>query len=128
VHRIGGNVSVLAVESDLDHDKIVNVLQIITDGLFGVFWTTVPDDQVPCSTDTNLVCNMGWQNELAIIPSNLNLQTLARCMDTENHGNAYPLAANVEIVALEMAIELLSMCFFEERHTGGFIMDSKIYI
>jgi hypothetical protein len=78
VHGIRGNVSILPIENDLDHDEIVDVLQIIPDSLLGMFWTAVSDDQVSRSTNANLVCNMRRQNELAIVPSNVNLEDVSR--------------------------------------------------
>lgn len=60
MYRIRRNVSVLPIESDFDHNKVVNVLQVLADGFLGVVWIAVSDNQVPRGTDANLVGNMRW--------------------------------------------------------------------
>lgn len=74
MNGVRGDVSILPIESYFDHNEIVNMLNIITNGFGSVFWTTVSNNQVSCGTDGYLVSNMRWQNELSIIPTNLNLK------------------------------------------------------
>jgi hypothetical protein len=52
------DVSILAIEGNLDDYQIVNMLQIIPDITLGVFRVSFMDDQVPGGPDGYLVCNM----------------------------------------------------------------------
>lgn len=75
--RIGGNISILATEADLDDNKIVDVLEIVPDEVLGMLWRTILDNQVSGSTNSYLVGNMPWQDELTIVPSDLNLKAVS---------------------------------------------------
>lgn len=75
--RIGGNISILATEADLDDNKIVDVLEIVPDEVLCMLWRTILDNQVSGSTNSYLVGNMPWQDELTIVPSDLNLKAVS---------------------------------------------------
>lgn len=51
-------MNILAIESYLDNYKIVDVFQVVSDRIFIESGITVLDDQVSCSSNTHLVCNM----------------------------------------------------------------------
>lgn len=73
MNRVCGNVCVLATKYNPDNDEIMNVLQVISNGFFGVSRIAVLDYQISCGSNGNFVGNMSRQDELAIVPSNLNL-------------------------------------------------------
>ena len=92
MHRIGGYVSILPIESDFDHNKIVDMLQVVTNSLFGVFWIAVSDDQVSRGPNSNLVGNMRWQNELTIVPANLSLEyvSMYKMLEARRYHTLFP--------------------------------------
>lgn len=87
----------------------MNVLQIISNGIFGVSGILVDDNQVSSSTDCNLISNMAREYELTIVPANLD-----------------PLSLDVKIMALNVSVEILSSRFLQERHTGSPVVGSEI--
>jgi len=74
--RIGGNVSILPAEADLDNNKVVDVLEIVPDEILGMLRRTILDNQISGGTDSYLVSNMSWQDELTIVPTDLSLRTV----------------------------------------------------
>lgn len=55
MHRIGGDVCILSNKGDSDHNKVVDVLKIVSDHALGVFRSSIENDQVSGSTNGNLV-------------------------------------------------------------------------
>lgn len=49
------------------------MIKIIPETLFGNIWMDIPDCQVPRGADPNLICNVAWENKLAIIPRKFKL-------------------------------------------------------
>lgn len=49
------------------------MIKIIPETLFGNVWMNIPDCQVARGADPNLICNVAWENKLAIIPSKFKL-------------------------------------------------------
>jgi hypothetical protein len=41
---IGRNISILATEADLDYNKIVDMLEIVPDEVFGMLWRAILDN------------------------------------------------------------------------------------
>ena len=80
MNRIGGNVCIWSTEGDLDYDKIVDVLKIVSNEFLSMFRRTILDDQVSGSTNSYLVSNMAGQDELAIVPTNINLLAISKRM------------------------------------------------
>ena len=78
MYGIGGDVCILAAEGDLDHNKIVDVLKIVSDHFLGVLWSSVQNDQVPGSTDGNLIGYVARQDELTLVPTNLDLLAVSK--------------------------------------------------
>ena len=78
MHRVRRDVSVLAFESNFDHDEVMNMLQVITDSVLGMLWMAVSNDQVSCSTNTNFVGNVWRQNELTLVPSDIDLWIISK--------------------------------------------------
>lgn len=58
VYRVCGYMCILTIKRNFDNDQVMNVLKVITNGLFGMLWATIQDDQIPCRTDGYLVGNM----------------------------------------------------------------------
>jgi hypothetical protein len=73
VDRVCGNVSILTLEDDLDHNEVMDMLQIISNCFLCMSRTTVENDQVSCRSNSYLVGNMTRKDELAIIPTDLDL-------------------------------------------------------
>ena len=76
--RIGGDVSIWSVKGDFNDNKIVNVLQIVPDEFLGMLRGAVLDYQVSCSTDSYLVGYMARQDELSIVPTDLDLLNIRK--------------------------------------------------
>jgi hypothetical protein len=66
-------MNILASDSHCYYDKIMDVLKVVTNSFFRVSGTGVSDDQIPGGTDSNLICYVTWKDELAVVPTNLNL-------------------------------------------------------
>ena len=73
MNRVCGDVRILAIEGDLDYNKVVDVLQIIPNCFLCMSRTTVENDQISCGSNSYLVGYMTWQDELAIVPTDLDL-------------------------------------------------------
>ena len=56
--RVCGDVRILALENDLDHYEVMDMLQIIPNCFLGMSRATVKNDQVSCGSNSNLVGNM----------------------------------------------------------------------
>jgi hypothetical protein len=66
-------MNILTPESHGYYDEIVDVLEVVTDSFFRVSRTGITNDQIPGSTNCNLISYVTWKDELAIIPTNFNL-------------------------------------------------------
>lgn len=65
-------ISVLKV--DIDHNKIVDVVKMVSDLLFGYSAGRTAHDEVSRSTSSNLIRDMGWNVELPISPAKIELR------------------------------------------------------
>lgn len=77
MNRVGGYVCVAVLEGDIDNNKIMNVVQVIADLICREFSSNASNDKVACSSGGDLVCNMRWNMELSLIPSNLKLSNVS---------------------------------------------------
>lgn len=66
-------MSILATECNADHHQIVNMFQVVTNHFLSVFRAAIVDHEVPRGPSGNLIGNVAWEDELTIIPANLNL-------------------------------------------------------
>lgn len=54
------------------------MLEIVPDEVLSMLRRAVLDDQVSGSTNSNLVGNMPWQDELTVIPADFNLMAVSK--------------------------------------------------
>ena len=80
MNGIGGDVSILPAEADLDNNKVVDVFEIVPDKILGMLRRTILDNQISSSTDSYLVSNMPWQDELTIVPTDFSLRTIRKAL------------------------------------------------
>jgi hypothetical protein len=73
VNGVGGNISIWSAEGDLDHNKIVNVLKVIPNEFLSMFRCAILDNQVSGSANSYLICYVAGQDELTIVPTNIDL-------------------------------------------------------
>lgn len=51
----------------------MDMLQIFSDSILGMVGVSTTDDQISGRSIGDFICNMAWQNELAIAPANRDL-------------------------------------------------------
>jgi len=71
--RVCRNAYIFVIESDFDYNQVVNMLQIISDCILGKIGISISNDKISCRSSTNLISHMSRQDELTVIPSDLNL-------------------------------------------------------
>lgn len=71
--RVGGDVHVSTSNIDVDDDKIVNVVEMISDLLLGDLASQAAHDKVPRGASCDLVGNMLGHMELAVGPTEFEL-------------------------------------------------------
>ena len=84
MNGIGGDVSILPAEADLDNNKVVDVFEIVANKILGMLRRTILDNQISSSTDSYLVSNMAWQDELTIVPTDLGLNIIRKALVPQN--------------------------------------------
>ena len=58
----------------------MDVVEILPNAFGGDVWVNVADDEVTSGSDANLICNVTRKDELAVVPSEFNLELLiSRC-------------------------------------------------
>lgn len=85
---------VLASKLDINHHQIMNMIEIFANSLLGMSRGSVVNHQVSCRANSDFVCYMTRQDELAVVPANFNLDMWIPKSNTAQ-GIAYPLASNV---------------------------------
>lgn len=73
VDRVRGDIGILSLECDINHDEIMNVFKIISNLFLGMLWTAILNDQITRSSDVYLVGNVAWQDEMTIAPADFDL-------------------------------------------------------
>ncbi len=54
--------------SNINHDKVVDMLKVVAETLSSDVWVDMANDEVPGSTHTDLVGYVAWEYELAVVP------------------------------------------------------------
>ncbi len=75
VHRVQANEAAATEKVDLDDNQVVDVVEVLPNRVLGDLGIASPDNEVPGGTAGNLGGHMAGQDELTIIPSNLDLET-----------------------------------------------------
>lgn len=73
MYGVGTNVATATFHLHFDDHQVVNVLEILADCLLSEPRVTTANNKIPSGTETDFACNMAWQDELAIIPTHINL-------------------------------------------------------
>lgn len=66
---------------DVNHNEIVNVVKVVAQTLSSDTWVNIANDEITGGTDANLICDVAWKYELAVIPRDLNLSQISICLD-----------------------------------------------
>lgn len=74
VNSIQTDETVSAREFDFDDSKVVNMVEILPNTLFGEFGTATANDYVAGCSLGYLASNMTWKYELAVTPLDVNLE------------------------------------------------------
>lgn len=78
MYRIRRNVDVLAKKVDGNDDEVMDVLHVITNAALGeVLRGAISDNNVTRCTTGNLIRDVAWNAELAVVPPDFNLRTLS---------------------------------------------------
>lgn len=78
MHRVCGNVYVLADELDGNDHEIMDVLHVFTNATFReILGSAIADDNVTRCTTSDLVSDVAGQAKLAVVPSDFDLQMLS---------------------------------------------------
>lgn len=85
VDRIGRDERVSIAESNINHDQVVNVIQMVSDLGSGKSSISTADDEVAGGTIRNLVGNVAGNMELAISPTNFELCAFVSFENTVSH-------------------------------------------
>jgi len=68
VDRVQADVAAAANELDLDHNQVVNMVQVLADDLLRVPIIVLLDYQVATGAHPDLVRYVTWEDELAVVP------------------------------------------------------------
>ncbi len=94
----------------------MDVIEILTKAFFGDIWMDATYYQVSGSANTDLVCNMAGQDELAIIPCKLELSPCVSKMPFKLSAYiTYPFAVDVNVIPPYIIHEFLRSWPFNER-------------
>lgn len=115
MYRVGPNVATATFNFDLDHHQIVNVFKIFTNCLFGESRVAATNNKIPSRSETNLACDMAWQDKLAIVPTYINLVFVRTRSNTMLSSVAYPFLFDVQIMPANIIKEGTSIGGLEER-------------
>jgi len=74
VDRVSGDVCVPISEIDIDHDEVVDVIQVISDLVCSEFAANTSDYQIARRSASNLVRHMARYVKLTIGPTELELR------------------------------------------------------
>ena len=61
----------------VDNDKVVDVIQILSNLGLGDVWMDIADREIPSGSDRDFVGDMARQNELTLVPCPFNLRMLS---------------------------------------------------
>ena len=126
---IGGNICILATKADINDNKVVDVLEVVPDHFLVMLRGAILNDQVSGGTDGYLVSDMARQDELTIVPANVNLAAVSKELIHRIYSwYPHPLSTDVEVMTLYVAEELMSCSLFQERDACSTIMCTKINI
>lgn len=108
MHRVQTDVAVAANVFHLDHDQVVDMVQIFTDNFLSMSAIVPIDDQVAGGANCDLAGDMTRQDELSIIPLDFDLLTSQR-LSCATQEPTYPLVPDVKVVAASVVVELSSI-------------------
>lgn len=116
MHGIGTNVATATLDFDLNDYQIVDMFKIFADSVFGEPGVTATNDKIPSRTEANLAGNVARQDELAIVPTYINLLVVrkGREDDSTSLSFAYPLLFDVQIMSANMVKEGASVSCLKE--------------
>jgi hypothetical protein len=77
VHRIQRDENILTTKLNTNHDKVMDMVKVLSNNFFSVSRAPVVNDQVSGRTDGNLVSNVARKYELSVIPTNFNLDDVS---------------------------------------------------
>lgn len=115
MYGVGPDVATAAFNFDLDHHQVVDMVKVFTDCLFGESRVAATNDKIPSGTETNLACDMAWQDKLAIVPAYIDLIIVRMRSNTRLPSVAYPFLFDVQIMSANMIKEGTSIDGLEER-------------
>ena len=75
--RVQGKVGITVLKGDVDDNQIVNMIEILSKTVLGDIWMHATNDKVSSCANSNLIGNMTWKNELAIVPGEFNLRNIS---------------------------------------------------
>ncbi len=73
MHRVRADRAATTSELDLDNDKVVDVFQVVADGLLGQPRVNPSNNEVPRGARADLAGDMRTEDELAVAPTDLDL-------------------------------------------------------
>lgn len=111
--RVEREECISILKTNVDDHKIVNVVEIVTETLIGNVWMDIPNCQVPRGADPNLICNVAWENKLAIIPRKFKLSNISLFFSRSIRQH-YPLSMDIDIIALCVVQKVLSSRSFHK--------------
>lgn len=75
--RVQGQVGIAVLKRDVDNNQVVDMVKVLSKTVFGNIWMHASNNQVSSCANSNLIGNMTWKNELAIVPGELNLRNIS---------------------------------------------------
>jgi hypothetical protein len=77
VNRVGRDVRIAVLEVDVDDDKVVDVIEMVTDLVRSDLACNTSYDKIARCAPSDLVGYMWWYMELSVAPTKLKLTWLA---------------------------------------------------
>jgi hypothetical protein len=73
VNGVGRNIGVTVLEVDVDHDEVMDMVQVVPNLILVKFSSSTSHDQVSARSIGNLVRHMGRHMELSVVPAEFEL-------------------------------------------------------
>ena len=75
--RVQLEICIPVLESDIDDDEVVDVVQVLPKHVRGEVGVDVTDDNVSSHASHDLVRNMAWKLEATLTPGNIDLDEVS---------------------------------------------------
>ncbi len=126
--RVQRYVRIAILIVDINYNEIVNVIKVVAETLSSDVWVDIANDKVTSRADTDLVGDVAWKYELAVVPGDLDLHLISMCRLIMLTNPAYAFAMDVDVIALGVIDKVLSSSSLKKGHARSTVMRTKVNV